>query len=138
MNACLLPLPPRTLLANARPGADRSIETALDLRHSRIHVETDRGLVTAFYLDSKPRRDVIVVPLGAGHWRGGEPTQEVTRHARLLIDSGVSVLLVDVRWHEGWRGRLLGRTRKIALRGALDYLVARGHEASDSVVDAMG
>jgi hypothetical protein len=47
----------------------------------------------------------------------------------------VSVLLVDVKCYEGWRGRILGRTRDIAIRGAIDYLVARGHDESDCTVD---
>ena len=57
------------------------------------------------------------------------------RHAQLLLASGVSVLLVDVTWYDGWRGRLLGRNRGMAIRAGLDYLVARGHNESDCIVD---
>ena len=125
MNTLSLPLVARSLPASV----DRATDPAPDLRACRIHIETDRGLVTAYYLDAKPRQDAIVIPLR------GEPAPEVVRHARLLVDSGVSVLLVDVTCYEGWRGRLLGRTADIAIRGALDYLVARGHDESDCTVD---
>jgi len=131
VNTLSLPLVARPRFAADRASADRT----LDLRGSRIHLQTERGLVAAFYLDAKPRRDATVVPLGAGHWNGGEPAAEVVRHARLLLESGVSVLLVDVRWYEGWRGRLLGRPFETVMRGALDYLVARGHDESDCTID---
>jgi hypothetical protein len=125
VNTLSLPLGARSLPARV----DRAADSAIDLRESRVHVETDRGLVTAYYLDAKPRQDAIVIPLR------GEPSPEVMRYARLLVDSGVSVLLVDVKCYEGWRGRILGRTFDIAIRGALDYLVARGHDESDCTVD---
>jgi len=134
-----LPLPsPFRSLRNAAPkAADRGDAALPDLRASRIHIETDRGLVTAFYVDAKPRRDAIVMPLRAGNWNGGDPAPEAKRHARLLHDNGVSVLIVDVRWYEGWRGRLLGRRYEAVMRGALDYLVARGHDESDCVIDGV-
>jgi hypothetical protein len=125
VNTLSLPLGTRPFPARI----DRAADSAIDLRESRVQVETDRGLVTAYYLDAKPRQDAIVIPLR------GEPVPEVMRYARLLVDSGVSVLLVDVTCYEGWRGRILGRTRDIAIRGALDYLVARGHDESDCTVD---
>jgi hypothetical protein len=131
MNAATLPFAAPRLVAAGR----KTVEPAPDLRGFRIHLETERGLVSAFYLDAKPRRDATVIPLAAGHWSGSEPAPEVIRHARLLHTSGVSVLLVDVRGCEGWRGRLLGRRCDAALRGALDYLVARGHDESDCTVD---
>jgi hypothetical protein len=125
VNTFSLPIGTRSLPARV----DRVTGAAPDLRAWRIHVETDRGLAPAYYLDAKPRQDAIVIPLR------GEPAPEVVRHARLLVDSGVSVLLVDVTCYEGWRGRLLGRTADIAIRGALDYLVARGHDESDCTID---
>jgi hypothetical protein len=128
-----LPVFARRFVAGDAAAANRAAE--VDLPGSRIGIETDRGLVTAFYIDAKPRRDAIVIPLGAGNWNGGAPTPEATRHARLLLDNGVTVLLVDVRWYEGWRGRLLGRPYGAVMRGALDYLVARGHDEADCTVD---
>jgi len=130
-----LPFATRARPGYVRPIAERAGGIPLDLRSSRIHVETDRGLVVAFYVDAKPRQDAIVIPLVAGNSYGGEPTPEVMRHAQLLLASGVSVLLVDVTWYDGWRGRLLGRNRGMAIRAGLDYLVARGHNESDCVVD---
>ena len=131
MHALSLPIAARPLVAAPRETRD----AALDLRGARIGLETERGLVTAFYLDAKPRRDATVIPLAAGHWIGSEPAPEVVRHARLLLVSGVSVLLVDVRRCEGWRGRLLGCRADGVVRCALDYLVARGHDESDCIVD---
>jgi hypothetical protein len=131
MNALTLPIAGRPLVAACR----RTTDPALDLRGSRIHLATGRGLVTAFYLDAKPRRDATVIPLAAGHWSGSEPAPEVMRHARLLHANGVSVLLVDVRGCEGWRARLAGRRTDGVVRCALDYLVARGHDESDCIVD---
>ena len=128
-----LPLFPRRFVADDAAAANHAAE--LDLRGSRICIETDRGLVSAFYIDAKPRRDAIVIPLGAGNWNGGAPTPAAMRHARLLLDNGVTVLIVDVRWYEGWRGRLLGRPYDAVMRGALDYLVARGHDETDCTVD---
>jgi len=130
-----LPLLPRPRVADAAHSIEHGVDALVGLRGARIRIDTGRGLVTAFYLDAKPRRDAIVVPLGAGNWNGSEPAPEAMRHARLLLDSGVTVLIVDVRSHEGWRGRLLGRPFDAAMRGALDYLVARGHDESDCTVD---
>jgi hypothetical protein len=132
-NSLSLPLFARRFVGGDAAAANRAAD--LDLRGSRIRIETERGLVTAFYLDAKPRRDAIVIPLGAGNWNGDAPTPEALRHARLLIDNGLSVLIVDVRWYEGWRGRLLGRPYDAVVRGALDYLVARGHDETDCTVD---
>ena len=133
-NSLSFPLLLRRFVAEDATTANRT-GAELDLPGSRICIETDRGLVTAFYIDTKPRRDAIVIPLGAGNWNGGAPTPEPMRHVRLLLDSGVTVLIVDVRWYEGWRGRLLGRPYDAVLRGALDYLAARGHDQTDCTVD---
>jgi L-gulonate 5-dehydrogenase len=68
-----------------------------------------------------------VVVLGAG------PIGQAL--ALAATDRGASVLLVDTRSHEGFRARLLRRSRETAIRAALDYLVARGHDERDCTVD---
>ena len=60
MSTLSLPFATRARPGYARPIAERAGGIPLDLRSSRIHMETDRGLVVAFYVDAKPRQDAIV------------------------------------------------------------------------------
>jgi hypothetical protein len=134
MNALLLPLSHRA--AFTALGAERRFDISGDLPDARIYLTADESLVPAWYLDTKPRRDATVIPLRRGGWKHGGPTLEAMKRARLLLESGVSVLLVDVRSFEGWWARLCGRSGANAIRAGLDYLIARGHDEDACVVDA--
>jgi hypothetical protein len=135
MNALLLPLVARSPIETA-PAAttNRLVADTLDFAGARIHLETDFGLVPAWYLGARPRRDAMVIALGRTSWEREGPRPHALQHARRLWEEGVSVLLVDVRGCEAWWARLLGRSLTRVMRGAVDYLDARGHEEEDCVV----
>ncbi|MEO8754920.1 MAG: hypothetical protein ABI624_19825 [Casimicrobiaceae bacterium] len=134
MNALLLPLSFRTPAASN--AGDIRLDISRDLPDARIWLIADDALVPAWYLDTKPRRDATVIPLGRGCWAYGAPTATAMKRARLLLETGVSVLLVDARACDGWWARLLGRSRTGLLRAGLDYLAERGHDEDACTVDA--
>jgi hypothetical protein len=77
----------------------------------------------------------MVKPLGRASWIGSKPNPYALAYARHLMDSGVSVLLVDVRRRESWWAHLRGRSVAQAEQAAVGYLVERGHDEEDCVVD---
>jgi len=135
MNALLLPLSTRTPFTSADAAVNRTAADTLDFAGARIHLATESGLLPAWYLGVKPRGDAMVKPLGRSSWIGGRPNAYTLAHARRLMESGVSVLLVDVRRHETWWARLCGRSVTQAVQAAVGYLVDRGHGEADCVVD---
>jgi hypothetical protein len=136
MNALPLPFVTRSPLATADAAAtlNRPVADTPDFADARIHLATDRGLVTAWYLGAKPRRDAMVIALRRASFDSAGQGFPAFRDARRLLESGVSVLLVDVRGCEAWWAGLLGRSLERVMRAAVDYLVARGHEEEDCVV----
>ena len=136
MNALLLPLMFRTPASTTTTADDHGVDVKSHLAGARIHLTTDHGLVDAWFLDATPRRDATVIPLGRGCWQHDVPTAPAMKRARMLLEDGVSVLLVDVRGCERWWARLLGRSPVAPMRSGLDYLVARGFDEDDCTADA--
>ncbi len=89
-----------------------------------------RVLIGAWYLPARPRRAAVVFVHGKDACRGDELKAPTLELALRLRAAGVSVLMLDLRGHgESGPARLTyGAHEQFDVRGAVDYLVARGYE----------
>ena len=120
---------------DARAGAlQDGVFVDLDGRSVALPV-VGRRVVTAWFLDVKPRRDATVVALGRGAWRDGQPNASAQAQAAALIERGVGVLLVDVRRASLLSSRWTGCKAERIVRTAVEYLEDRGYDAES--IDAV-
>lgn len=89
-----------------------------------------RVLIRAWYLPARPQRAAVVFVHGKDACRGDELKSPTLELALRLRAAGVSVLMLDLRGHgESGAARLTyGAHEQFDVRGAVDYLVARGYE----------
>lgn len=113
-----------------------SNDAAAGLAADQVHfpARDGRARIEAWYLAAKPRRAAVVFVHGKDARRGDELKAPTLALARRLVDSGVSVLMIDLRGHGSSSASRLsyGQLERYDVLGAVDWLLDRGYP-SDAI-----
>jgi dipeptidyl aminopeptidase/acylaminoacyl peptidase len=102
-----------------------------DIREVELHSRVDRLRISGWYLPAENARGAVVVAHGIGMNKGFAFGKEEWPLLRSLLQSGFSILAIDLRGHGQSEGARLsyGCHESRDVLGAVDWLLDRGYAA---------
>jgi pimeloyl-ACP methyl ester carboxylesterase len=95
----------------------------------RFHARADEVRLAAWYLGARRPRGAVILVHGRGASKGNELNMQAMALVRRLLDSELSVLMLDLRGHgDSDAARLTyGCNERLDVLGAVDWLIGRGY-----------
>ncbi len=117
-----------TRIVRKRPTLQQQIPL-LDTLRVHFPARDGRASIEAWYLSAKPRRGAVILVHGKDACRGDELKSPTFALVQRLLDSGLSVLMIDLRGHGNSSAARLtyGWRERHDVLGAVDYLLERGY-----------